>query len=296
MIASCWPGVDFLVVRDLATVKPVLQHEIERAAREVLAAGKLAAGSRAALAANAQPIELGFEQGDRAELGVALEDHPDSCRLNRIDNQLPFLDVVAKRHIAAHPHALGLRRGDLVANALAGDLALELGEGKQHVERQTPHRGRGVELLGYRDKRGAMGIQHIDDLGEVGERAGQAVDLVDDDDLDLAGLDIGEEPLQRRALHRSAREASVVIHVWECNPSGLPLACDIGLTGFALGIKRIELLLEPIVGRFAGVDRATENLAGLGALSLAHLRPPSSRRSGLRFSTQKNADPTNGPR
>src|ERR1019366_5029892 len=41
---------------------------------------------------------------------------------------------------AAHPHALGLRRGDLVANALARDLALELGEREQHVERQTPHR------------------------------------------------------------------------------------------------------------------------------------------------------------
>jgi hypothetical protein len=43
----------------------------------------------------------------------------------------------SERHIAAHPHALFLRRGDLVANALAGDLALELGEREQHVERHT---------------------------------------------------------------------------------------------------------------------------------------------------------------
>jgi hypothetical protein len=54
------------------------------------------------------------------------------------DDQFAVLDVVAERHIAAHPHALGLRRGDLVANALAGDLALELGKGEQHVERQAP--------------------------------------------------------------------------------------------------------------------------------------------------------------
>src|SRR5271163_2389760 len=33
------------------------------------------------------------------------------------------------------------------AAKLAADLALELGEGEQHVESQTPHRRRGVELL-----------------------------------------------------------------------------------------------------------------------------------------------------
>ena len=35
---------------------------------------------------------------------------------------------------SAHPHAFGLRRGDLVADALGGDLALELGERQQHVQ------------------------------------------------------------------------------------------------------------------------------------------------------------------
>ena len=37
-----------------------------------------------------------------------------------------------------------------------------------------------------------MRVEDVDDLGEVGERAGQPVDLVDDDDLDLACLDVGE--------------------------------------------------------------------------------------------------------
>ena len=39
------------------------------------------------------------------------------------------------------------------------------------------HRGRGVELLRHGDERGVMGIQHIDDLREIGERPGKAVDL-----------------------------------------------------------------------------------------------------------------------
>ena len=49
-----------------------------------------------------------------------------------------------------------------------------------------------------------MRVEHVDDLGEVGERAGEAVDLVDDDDLNLAGLDVRQQPLQGRALHRAA--------------------------------------------------------------------------------------------
>ncbi len=41
-----------------------------------------------------------------------------------------------------------------------------------------------------------MGVKHIDDLGEVGQRTGQPVDLVDDDDLYLLRRNIGEQPLQ----------------------------------------------------------------------------------------------------
>ena len=40
----------------------------------------------------------------------------------------------------------------------------------------------------------------LDDLGEVRQRAGQPVDLVDDHDIDLARLDIREERLQRRTI------------------------------------------------------------------------------------------------
>jgi hypothetical protein len=59
-----------------------------------------------------------------------------------------FIDVVAQRDEAAHPHALLTRGGELVANALADDLALELREGEQDVERQPSHRRRRVERLG----------------------------------------------------------------------------------------------------------------------------------------------------
>ena len=127
-----------------------------------------------------------------------------------------------------------------------------------------------------------MGVEDIDDLGEIGERPGQAVDLVNDNDLNLASLDIGEEPLQRRPLHGAAREAAIVIHFGERDPSGMTLARDVGLTCFALGVERVELLLEPIIGRLPRVDRATENHAGLRAIRLSHARPLLFRQNHLR--------------
>src|ERR1019366_213994 len=102
--------------------------------------------------------------------------------------------------------------------------------------------------------------------------------------------------LQGRALYRAAREASVVVHVRKRDPSGVTLARDVGLTCFALRVERVELLLEPIIGRLPRVDRAAENHAGLRAIRLPHVRPPRSRRSGLcTFSNRRNGDLTNAP-
>ncbi len=81
-------------------------------------------------------------------LDEALEDAADDCRLGLVDDQLAVLDVVAERRPAAHPHALLAGGGELVPDALADHLPLELGEGEQDVERQPAHRGGGVERLG----------------------------------------------------------------------------------------------------------------------------------------------------
>ena len=58
-----------------------------------------------------------------------------------------------------------------------------------------------------------MLVEQLDQLGEVGERAGQPVDLVDDDDVDPPGPDVGQEPLQGRPLQRAAGEAAIVVAV-----------------------------------------------------------------------------------
>jgi len=44
-------------------------------------------------------------------------------------------------------------------------------------------------------------VEQLDQLGEVGERSRQPVHLVDDDHVDLAGLNILQQFLERRPLH-----------------------------------------------------------------------------------------------
>ena len=64
----------------------------------------------------------------RADAQEPLEDQPDELGLRLVHHQLAVDDVVAERWGAAHPHALAARRRELVADALADHLALELGE------------------------------------------------------------------------------------------------------------------------------------------------------------------------
>ena len=45
-----------------------------------------------------------------------------------------------------------------------------------------------------------MGIEQLDQLCEIGQRSGEAIDLVDEDDVDLAASDIVQKPLQVRTV------------------------------------------------------------------------------------------------
>ena len=64
----------------------------------------------------------------RLHLQIAREDGPHLLGFWRVDGQGAAGGIVTQRQVAAHPHALGLGGGDLVADPLAGDLPLELRE------------------------------------------------------------------------------------------------------------------------------------------------------------------------
>ena len=119
-------------------------------------------------------------------------------------------------------------------------------------------RRRGVELLRHRNEGGTPRVEDLDDLGKIGERAGQPVDLVDDHGIDPPRCEVAEQLLQSGPIHRRAGEPAVIISRAQADPAFVTLAVDEGLAGFALRLQRIEFLLEPLLGRFAGVDRTAD--------------------------------------
>jgi hypothetical protein len=66
--------------------------------------------------------EFFLEQAHAAELTVAREDVSYDCSFGLVYDQLALAHLVPERHQAAHPDALALGGGDLVADELAGHL------------------------------------------------------------------------------------------------------------------------------------------------------------------------------
>ena len=87
-----------------------------------------------------------------------------------------------------------------------------------------------------------------------------AIDLPEYRATGDAGGDVGQQAQQRGALHGAARDAAVIILIAHQHPAFGALAGDIGFAGLALGVEAVELLLQPVLGRLAGIDRTAQLL------------------------------------
>jgi hypothetical protein len=112
-----------------------------------------------------------------------------------------------------------------------------------------------VEGLGDRYEGHSLLIKEFDQLGEIAKEAGQAVDLIDHNDGNLAGPDIGQKFLQGRAVQRGSGEAAIIVALGNQASALMRLALDIGFASLTLGIERVELEVEIMLARFAGIDR-----------------------------------------
>src|SRR6185312_11095849 len=72
--------------------------------------------------------QLRHQAMDAAEFEIQSKDEPDPLGILFNDHDLAVLGLVAERSPAADPETLALGGADLVADALRGDLALELGK------------------------------------------------------------------------------------------------------------------------------------------------------------------------
>src|SRR5262245_62312038 len=83
-------------------------------------------------------------------------------------------------------------------------------------------------------------------------------------DLDLAGTDLGQKPLQRRPCKCGAGIAAVVVVGGQRPPAFMPPALDIGLASVALGVERVEVLLQSFLRGLPGIDCAPADRRGCG--------------------------------
>ena len=151
-------------------------------------------------------VEFLDRRHQTAEFQVKLEDLLDLPSLDLVDlhSTAAADDVVSEDRPAPEPLAFLPRGLHLITGPLADDLAFKLGEGKQDVQRQTPHAARGAELLRDRDERHVVGVERAHDLGKVQQRPRQSVHLVDHDAIDLADLNVVHQPPTGRRPHRFA--------------------------------------------------------------------------------------------
>jgi hypothetical protein len=101
-----------------------------------------------------------------------------------------------------------------------------------------------------------MLVKQFDEFGKIGQRAGQPVDLIDNNNVDLAGSDFREQFLQSRALERRPGKRPVVKPMMDQAPAFMGLALYIGLASFSLCVERVELKIKIMRSTFAYRSRS----------------------------------------
>ncbi len=103
-----------------------------------------------------------------------------------------------------------------------------------------------------------MLVERGDQLREIHQRARQAVDLVDDDHVDQAFLDVFHEAFQRGAIHIAAGIAAIIVMVGHERPAFMALRHNIGLGGVTLRVEGVVFHVQAFFGGLAGVNRAAD--------------------------------------
>ncbi|SMX25902.1 hypothetical protein BOA8489_04047 [Boseongicola aestuarii] len=248
------PLVHLLLVTNASGIDRVRQHVVDLTRAHYRPAALRPIPARPKLRSHSELSGRFCDGRNRAKFLIEIVEHPHGLGFLRGNPQDPVDWFVAKRYIASHPKPLLLRGRDLVADTLGRHLAFKLREAEQHIERQPSHAGRGIEGLCDRDKRRPCPIQPVHKFREVGQRPRQPVDLVDNDPVDTTCRDIVHQPFQCRAIEVASRDAAVVVAVLNRDPSFMALAGDVGRASLSLCIERVEVLVQSLLARLAGVN------------------------------------------
>ena len=131
-------------------------------------------------------------------------------------------------------------------------------------------------MLRDRNERHGMFLERVDRFREVRQRASQAIDFVNDHAIDRPTLDVGHELFQCRAFEVCSREAPIVVMLGNNDPTLLCLSPDEMLGGLTLGVERIEIAVESLLGGFCACKSRTGFVSGFADCAVQRAFTPSS--------------------
>ena len=183
-----------------------------------------------ALGGDALAIENVGNRLEGHSVGAKRRDAINDGQLGLVLLQLAFVDLKAERW-RAHVLALGdlvLERG---AGALADDLPLPLGDSGHDVEDHSAGSAGGVDLFGDREE-GIFGSEVLlQQIREVADGTGEAVQLGYEEPGGLAAIERAERGLQPVAMEILGRDAGVDHDVDQVEVVELGVLLELGALG-----------------------------------------------------------------
>src|SRR5262249_16077891 len=111
-------------------------------------------------------------------------------------------------------------------------------------------------------------------LSKIVQRTGQPVNFVDHHRLNLAGPDVGHQTLECGAFEITSGISAVIVFRRQQAPALVPLTLDVAFGRLAVGMQRIELLLQTPPPRTCGCrPRTNEWLPYWPSLRTSAVRP-----------------------
>jgi hypothetical protein len=119
--------------------------------------------------------------------------------------------IISQRRPTATPETFNAHRAPLVSDAVACHLTLELCEREEHVHDQPAQAVCSVEVLRNARKRNFVPLKNVHQPYEIKQTPAQPIKFVDDDDVNTAPLDVGQQLLYRGSVEGRAGLGCILV-------------------------------------------------------------------------------------